>query len=132
MCVFISPSSHAFRRISSGHVPSRSYSQATGRISFSAKSCAISRSALCSSVSVKSTIGFSGSQIDWSVNSYGKGTYPVGQQQELWPFGRVGLETSTAALREAWARILSGYAPLGLLGSAMRDLSAPRELVHWR
>ena len=46
--------------ISCGHVPSRSYSQATGRISFSAKSCAISRMLCCSSVSVKSTtVGFS-------------------------------------------------------------------------
>src|SRR5215217_1055661 len=79
---FIRPSSHALRRMSSGQVPSRSYSQATGRISFSAKSCAISRRAFCSSVSVKSTIGFSSSQIDWSVNSYGKGTYPAGCQQE--------------------------------------------------
>ena len=51
----MSPTSHALRRTSSGQVPSRSYSQATGRISFSAKSCAISRSAFCSSVSVKST-----------------------------------------------------------------------------
>src|SRR3954452_4149397 len=56
VCTFIRPSSQALRRISSGQVPSRSYSQATGRISFSAKSCAISRSAFCSSVSVKSTI----------------------------------------------------------------------------
>ena len=54
-CVFISPTSHALRRTSSGHVPSRSYSHATGRISFAAKSCAISRSAFCSSVRVKST-----------------------------------------------------------------------------
>src|SRR5215217_1111245 len=69
--MFMRPSSQALRRTSSGHVPSRSYSQATGRISLTAKSCAISRSALCSSVSVKSTIGgvqlqF---QIDWSINS---------------------------------------------------------------
>src|SRR3954469_5673162 len=55
MWEFIRPSSQAFSRISCGHVPSRSYSQATGRISFTAKSCAISRSAFCSSVSVKST-----------------------------------------------------------------------------
>src|SRR6478735_1648507 len=57
MWAFISPSSQAFSRISCGHVPSLSNSQATGRISFSAKSWAISRSAICSSVSVKSTIG---------------------------------------------------------------------------
>src|SRR3954467_12025316 len=49
------PSSQAFSRISCGQVPSLSNSQATGRISFSAKSCAMSRSAFCSSVSVKST-----------------------------------------------------------------------------
>src|SRR5829696_2239787 len=55
MCEFISPSSQPLRSTSSGQVPSRSYSQATGRISFWAKSCAISRSAFCSSVSVKST-----------------------------------------------------------------------------
>ena len=56
MWAFISPSSQAFSRIACGQVPSLSYSQATGRISFSAKSCAISRRAICSSVSVKSTI----------------------------------------------------------------------------
>ncbi len=54
--LFISPSSQALSRISPGQVPSLSYSQATGRISFSAKSCAISRMLFCSSVSVKSTI----------------------------------------------------------------------------
>src|SRR5947208_3335129 len=53
--LFINPSSQALRSTSSGQVPSLSYSQATGRISFSAKSCAISRNAFCSSVSVKST-----------------------------------------------------------------------------
>ncbi len=42
--------------ISAGHVPSLSYSHATGRISLTAKSCAISRKLFCSSVSVKSTI----------------------------------------------------------------------------
>src|SRR5437764_313797 len=55
MWLFMMPSSQALRRTSSGQVPSLSYSQATGRISFSAKSCAISRRAFCSSVSVKST-----------------------------------------------------------------------------
>src|SRR5918996_3738698 len=49
------PISHALRRTSPGHVPSLSNSQATGRISLTAKSCAISRNAFCSSVSVKST-----------------------------------------------------------------------------
>src|SRR5687768_11687644 len=49
------PTSHALRRTASGQSPSRSYSQATGRISLAAKSCAISRSAFCSSVRVKST-----------------------------------------------------------------------------
>src|SRR5882762_8413003 len=56
MWEFINPSSQAFSMISCGHVPSLSYSQATGRISPAAKSCAISRRAFCSSVSVKSTI----------------------------------------------------------------------------
>ena len=42
--------------MTSGHVPSLSYSHATGRISFSAKSWAISRMFSCSSVRVKSTI----------------------------------------------------------------------------
>ena len=41
--------------ISCGQVPSLSYSQATLRISFSAKLCASSRRSFCSSVSVKST-----------------------------------------------------------------------------
>src|SRR5215210_6652090 len=49
------PSSQALRSTPSGQSPSLSYSQATGRISLAAKSCAISRSAFCSSVSVKST-----------------------------------------------------------------------------
>ncbi len=56
MCEFMSPTSQAFSMMSCGQVPSRSYSQATGRISLAAKSCAISRRFLCSSVSVKSTI----------------------------------------------------------------------------
>src|SRR3954454_23932719 len=55
MWEFMIPSSHALRRTSSGQVPSRSNSQATGRISLAAKSCVISRSAFCSSVKVKST-----------------------------------------------------------------------------
>src|SRR5215213_4618251 len=55
MWEFMRPSSQAFSRTGAGQSPSLSYSQATGRISFSAKSCAISRSAFCSSVSVKST-----------------------------------------------------------------------------
>ena len=60
---FIRPSSQAFSMISPGQVPSLSYSQATGRISFSANSCAISRMFFCSSVSVKSTtLGFSSSR----------------------------------------------------------------------
>src|SRR3954466_5631672 len=71
------PSAHAFSMISCGHVPSLSYSHATGRISLAAKSCAISRSAFCSSVRVKSTtcLGSSGSYtIDWSVNVGADGT----------------------------------------------------------
>src|ERR1700722_3527567 len=56
--LFINPSSQALSRISPGQVASRSYSHATGRISFSAKSCAISRMSCCSSVSVKSTTTF--------------------------------------------------------------------------
>src|SRR5271165_3355564 len=56
MWEFISPTSQAFLMMSSGQVPSLSYSQATGRISLTAKSCANSRRFFCSSVSVKSTI----------------------------------------------------------------------------
>ena len=56
MWVFIRPTSWALSMMSCGQVPSLSYSQATGRISFSAKSCAMSRRFFCSSVSVKSTI----------------------------------------------------------------------------
>src|SRR3954452_11700712 len=55
MWLFMIPSSQACLRMSSGQVPSLSYSHATRRISFAAKSCAISRSAFCSSVRVKST-----------------------------------------------------------------------------
>src|SRR4051812_12423761 len=55
MWEFISPSSQPFWRTSAGQSPSLSYSQALGRISLAAKSCAISRNAFCSSVSVKST-----------------------------------------------------------------------------
>jgi hypothetical protein len=53
---FISPTSQAFSMIACGQVLSRSYSQATGRISFSAKSCANSRRDFCSSVSERSII----------------------------------------------------------------------------
>ena len=53
--VFISPTSQALSMISCGQVPSLSYSQATLRISFSAKLCASSRRSFCSSVRVKST-----------------------------------------------------------------------------
>ncbi len=56
MWLFIRPMSQAFWMMSAGQVPSLSYSHATGRISFAAKSCAISRSAFCSFVSVNSTI----------------------------------------------------------------------------
>src|SRR3954447_24444943 len=67
--VFIRPTSWALSMTSCGQVPSLSYSQATGRISFSAKSCAMSRRFFCSSVRVKSTTWDQISlQIDWSVN----------------------------------------------------------------
>ena len=73
--------------MSCGQVPSLSYSQATGRISLSAKSCAISRRFFCSSVSVKSTTVLvslkrwvrgvvehaPARQIDWSVNACSQG-----------------------------------------------------------
>src|SRR3954468_11369937 len=55
MWVFINPTSWALSMMSWGQVPSLSYSHATGRISFSAKSCASSRRFFCSSVRVKST-----------------------------------------------------------------------------
>src|SRR5215212_2424854 len=78
MWEFIRPSSQAFCRTGAGQSPSLSNSQATGRISLAAKSCAISRSAFCSSVSVKSTTSAPSDHfrrvrrdtIDWSVNSY--------------------------------------------------------------
>ena len=54
--VFINPTSQALSMISCGQVPSLSYSQATLRISFSAKLWASSRRSFCSSVSVKSTV----------------------------------------------------------------------------
>ncbi len=54
-CVFINPTSQALSMISCGQVPSLSYSQATLRISRSAKLCASSRRSFCSSLSVKST-----------------------------------------------------------------------------
>src|SRR3954470_18278214 len=75
MWEFIRPSSQDFSRISCGHVLSRSYSQATGRISLAAKSCAISRSATCSSVSVKSTTVL---LLGESVRLTGQSTYRQG------------------------------------------------------
>ncbi len=53
MCPFMRPSSCAFAITSAGCVDSVSYSAARGRISFSANSCARSRSARCSSVRAK-------------------------------------------------------------------------------
>ena len=53
--MFISPTSQALSMMSWGQVPSLSYSQATLRISFSAKLWASSRRSFCSSVRVKST-----------------------------------------------------------------------------
>ena len=57
MWVFINPTSQAFSMTSCGQVPSLSYSQATLRMSFSAKLWASSRRSFCSSVRVKSTTG---------------------------------------------------------------------------
>ena len=54
-CGFISPTSCAFAITSAGWVWCSSYSAAFGRISFSANSCASSRSARCSPVSSKET-----------------------------------------------------------------------------
>ena len=63
--------------ISVGKVESLSNSHATGRISFSAKSCASSRMSFCSSVSVKSTT-VSTPLIDSSVNDL----YPAGYSRK--------------------------------------------------
>src|SRR3954449_3322140 len=67
MWLFIRPSSHACLTISVGKVESLSSSQATGRISFSAKSWASWRMSFCSSESVKSTTA-DAPLIDSSVN----------------------------------------------------------------
>src|SRR3954447_10654418 len=72
---------------SCGQVPSLSYSQATGRISFSAKSCAMSRRFFCSSVRVKSTTWDQISlQIDWSVNDL-RMRIPASALAEYQPYG---------------------------------------------
>src|SRR5215210_7281578 len=67
MWLFIRPSSQACLTISCGNVESRSRAHATGRISFSAKSCASWRMSFCSSESVKSTTAET-PLIDSSVN----------------------------------------------------------------
>src|SRR3954451_10823196 len=67
MWLFIRPSSHACLTISVGKVESLSSSQATGRISFPAKSWASWRMSFCSSESVKSTTA-DAPLIDSSVN----------------------------------------------------------------
>src|SRR5215211_307298 len=80
MWEFTSPTSHAFCTISYGKVESLSMSQATGRISFSAKSWASSRMSFCSSVRLKSTTLLAapwpravlGRPIDSSVNPLAK------------------------------------------------------------
>src|SRR3954451_3836175 len=72
------PSSHALRRTSSGQVPSLSYSQATGRISFSAKLWASSRRSFCSSVRVRST-----TNAPWCQLGGGKRTRPGFQAVRL-------------------------------------------------
>src|SRR6476660_7312554 len=78
MWTFIRPSPCALAITSAGWIEPSSYSRSFGRISRSAKSCARSRSAFCSSVSPKETppavrssmvaIAFKSSLTDWSVN----------------------------------------------------------------
>src|SRR4051794_36522495 len=94
MWVFIRPTSQALSMTSCGQVPSLSYSQATGRISFSAKLCASSRRSFCSSVSVNSTTAQCSlcqrravsrcrqfkRLIDSSVNAVYKGTRPASER----------------------------------------------------
>ena len=83
---FMRPTSWAFSMIACGQIESLSYSQATGRISLTAKSCASSRSAFCSSVSVKSTMVSPCQAIDWSVNLMsGEGYPPCGARVNRYP-----------------------------------------------
>src|SRR3954452_9525101 len=85
--VFIRPTSWALSMMSCGQSPSLSYSHATGRISFSAKSCAMSRRFFCSSVRVKSTTWDQISlQIDWSVNAL-RMRIPASTLAEHQPYG---------------------------------------------
>src|SRR3954470_15626180 len=79
--------------IACGHVPSLSYSQATGRISLVAKSCASSRSAFCSSVTVKSTTAalLSGRLTGQSIDVEPESTAPGDACVNLGDHGAYGL-----------------------------------------
>ncbi len=130
MCEFIKPTSQAFSMMSCGHVPSLSYSQATGRISLTAKSCAISRRFFCSSVSVKSTIlGITPYRwrtalgpcrgawrawtvIDWSVNPRSRVAKrtPIGNNQDV-------AHSTALALQSAFPIVVFGAVVLSIVMS---------------
>ena len=125
----MSPTSHALRRTSSGQVPSLSYSQATGRISLTAKSCAISRSAFCSSVSVKSTtLGSLQFQIDWSVND-GRSIPPHVRER---PFASAD-EPERPSSRPATIAVTSAsaYCPGNSAGRARGHGPASERVATW-
>src|SRR6266550_4228961 len=100
MWTFIRPSSWAFPITSAGWIEPSSYSRSLGRISRSAKSCARSRSAFCSSVSPNETpaavrssmvaIASKGSLTDWSVN----------RQPEPQDMRHVGVQLAAAGERK--------------------------------
>src|SRR5690349_19807065 len=142
MWEFIRPSSHAFSMISAGQVPSLSYSQATGRISFSAKSCAISRSAFCSSVSVKSTTGSAPRLTSQStaLRGYIPRLVRTRTNRASWPHGRHNVSrmqgafaivlfvvVGVAAVAAIWALVTSGgsYDQIGHGGLSIGDEQLP-------
>ena len=118
--------------MSCGHVPSLSYSQATGRISLTAKSCAISRRFFCSSVSVKSTM-FSGDllmgcagratakMIDWSVN-------PAGRVAKAWRSGNNHVCRTSVFGRERFPS--RGLSVLAMLVGAVARLTCSARRQH--
>src|SRR4051794_15406180 len=115
--------------ITAGQVPSRSYSQATGRMTFAAKSCAISRMFCCSSVSVKSTMGCLGSCRMWLGESPSKASGGLEGTAHLtlqWVGGDHGFHVLPKGGSRPWVR-----APISAISADSRSYARRRCASRW-